>query len=170
MVNSEASVILVVHNIRSAHNVGSLLRTADGLGIKEVILSGYTPYPKASKEKRLPHIAERVDNQIRKTALGAENFVKWRQIDDLESELDDLKSEGCVILALEQTINSKPLNEFKGTQKLALIVGSEVDGIDSQILKQCDAAVEIPMRGRKESFNVAAAAAMALYHLTLLDR
>lgn len=170
MINGESSVILIAHNIRSAHNVGSLLRTADGLGIKEVILSGYTPYPKAPRDKRLPHIASRVDSQIHKTALGAEKSVKWRQTEGLDDVLGDLNANGYMVLALEQTAGSKPLSEFKVGGKLALIVGSEVGGIDPKILKLCDDTAEIPMRGRKESFNVAAAAAMALYHLTLLDR
>jgi len=163
-------VILVVHNVRSAHNVGSLLRTADGLGIKEVILSGYTPYPYKLNDERLPHLAKRTDAQIQKTALGAEKSIKWRQDNQISSVLDELKAGGYFLLALEQTAGSKPLDKFKTRDKIALILGSEVGGIDSQILKRCDGIAEISMRGRKESFNVAAAAAMALYHLTFLDK
>lgn len=163
-------VILVIHDVRSAHNVGSLLRTAEGLGVKEVILSGYSPYPKAVGDKRLPHIAQRIDSRIRKTALGAEKSVKWRQTENIDNTLEDLKSNGCLVLALEQASNSQALSGFTDETRIALIVGSEVGGIDPKILKRCDGVVEIPMRGRKESFNVAAAAAMALYHLTLLDK
>src|SRR5262245_57761270 len=98
-------IVLVVHNVRSAHNVGSLLRSADGFGLAEVLISGYSPYPKQTADKRLPHIAERVSTQIHKTALGAETSVNWRKIDDLEVALEQYRLSGHVVCALEQFVN-----------------------------------------------------------------
>ncbi len=170
MVEGSRQVVLVVHNIRSAHNVGSLLRTADGLGIEEVIFSGYTPYPRAVQDDRLPHVVQRATNQIRKTALLAEKSVAWHHTDDIDVLLDEFRTNGYLIAALEQADGSVALSDFNPPAKTVLILGNEVDGVDKKLLKRTDVILEIPMRGRKESFNVAAAAAMALYHLTLLDR
>jgi 23S rRNA (guanosine2251-2'-O)-methyltransferase len=158
-------LVLVVHNVRSAHNVGSLLRTAEGLGISKVILSGYTPYPIEKSDERLPHIAQKVHQQIHKTALGAEEYLDWVHVANVEAELRQLKKAGYVIAALEQTPKSVSLSSHQPRDKIALIVGSEVGGIDQVLLNQVDELLEIPMAGRKESFNVAVAAAIALYHL-----
>lgn len=163
-------VILIVHNVRSAHNVGSLLRTADGLGVSEVILSGYTPYPTIKNDPRLPHIASKVSQRIHKTALGAEESVKWQWAETVESLLKALRAQGYLLAALEQSPGSQALQSFRPVPKIALLVGCETAGLDSKILATCDAVLEIPMQGHKESFNVASAAAMALYHLTALDR
>ena len=157
-------LVLIAHNLRSAHNVGSLLRTADGLGIQQVILTGYTPYPAQTHDSRLPHLAAKIDKQIVKTALGAEKNVKWQYYSDIKDVLDDLRAKGFKIVALEQAANSIPLPQFQSPDKLALIVGREVEGIEPEVLELCDFVLEIPMFGNKESFNVAQAAAMALYH------
>jgi 23S rRNA (guanosine2251-2'-O)-methyltransferase len=157
-------IILIAHNLRSSHNVGSLLRTAEGLGAEQVYLSGYTPYPLAAHDERLPHIAQKVDKQIAKTALGAEKMVKWRHRDDIEALIGELHSDGYTIVALEQTENSVRLPDFKPPEKIAIIVGREVEGLEPEIIEQCDQTVEVPMFGHKESFNVVQAAAMALYH------
>ncbi|HVX58788.1 MAG TPA: TrmH family RNA methyltransferase [Candidatus Saccharimonadales bacterium] len=158
-------IVLVVHNVRSAHNVGSLLRTADGLGVSRVILSGYTPYPAGGKDERLPHIAAKVDRQIAKTSLGAEKTVHWERADELSGLAESLEADGYTVAALEQTEDSLNLNEFEPPEKVALIVGNEVKGLDERTLGLASVKVEIPMFGQKESFNVAVAAAMALYHL-----
>jgi 23S rRNA (guanosine2251-2'-O)-methyltransferase len=156
---------LIAHNLRSTHNVGSLLRTADGLGIQQVWLTGYTPYPSTPHDERLPHLAQKIDRQITKTALGAEKTVSWRHEVSLEIIIKDLKHEGFMITALEQASFSIPLTEFKPPEKLALIVGREVEGIEPEVLAMCDQVLEIPMLGSKESYNVVQAAAMALYQL-----
>jgi 23S rRNA (guanosine2251-2'-O)-methyltransferase len=158
-------IVLIVHNVRSAHNVGSILRSADGLGVDKVYLSGYTPYPIAEKDSRLPHIQTRVEKQIHKTALGAEKTVNWTQDDSLGSILKKLKEEGFLVAALEQTSSALDVNTFKSNKNIALIVGNEVTGIDKSILKLCEVHLQIPMHGKKESLNVAVAASMALYHL-----
>jgi 23S rRNA (guanosine2251-2'-O)-methyltransferase len=165
MDKGERRIILVVHNVRSAHNVGALLRTADGLGIYKVTLSGYTPYPAAAEDDRLPHIAQKTNRSIQKTALGAETSVVWEKIDNIQDYLNHLRSEGYQIAALEQTAASQNLPDFKPPNKLALVVGNEIEGLDTELLNSINIRLQIPMLGAKESFNVAAAAAMALYHL-----
>jgi 23S rRNA (guanosine2251-2'-O)-methyltransferase len=157
-------LILIAHNLRSTHNVGSLLRTAEGLGLDRVILSGYTPYPLMESDDRLPHLAHKINGQIAKTALGAETLIPWEHHDSVEPVILSLRTEGYMIYALEQTASATPLPKFIVPDKLVLIVGREVEGLESEILALCDGAVEIPMLGKKESFNVVQAAAMALYH------
>ena len=158
-------IALVVHNVRSAHNVGSLLRTADGLGVDRVYLSGYTPYPAAKNDARLPHEASKVNRRIQKTALGAEITAKWDHADDIHQILNELRTQRYQIVALEQTPEATSLPKFKASSNIALVVGSEVGGLEQNILDLCDKYVQIPMSGKKESYNVATAAAMALYHL-----
>lgn len=159
------SIILIAHNLRSCHNVGSLLRTADGLGIKKVYLTGYTPYPFMKNDTRLPHLAQKLDRQIAKTALGAEQSQPWEHVEAIEPLLRDLKRQGFVLAALEQTPNSQPLPEYRAPQQIAIIIGREVEGLEPEVLQATDLTLQIPMFGSKESFNVVQAAAMALYHL-----
>lgn len=163
-------IVLIVHNVRSAVNVGSLIRTAEGLGIKKVILSGYSPYPASDKDNRLPHIARKVNARIIKSALGAEKTVDWEHIESLDSVLKTLKNDGYVIAALEQSAGAVPLNTYLAPHKIVLLVGNEISGLDKKIVKKAGVVLEIPMRGHKESFNVSVAAAMALYHLSIMDK
>jgi len=158
------SVILIAHNLRSCHNIGSLLRTAEGLGVDKVILSGYTPYPHIKNDKRLPHIANKLHKQIHKTALGAEDTQTWELSTVIEATILALKDQGYTVAALEQTAASMPLPDFAPPGKVALLVGREVEGVEPEIVAACDLSLEIPMFGHKESFNVVQAAAMALYH------
>jgi tRNA G18 (ribose-2'-O)-methylase SpoU len=157
-------IIVIAHDIRSTHNVGSLLRTAEGLRVKHVYFTGYTPYPAGPNDARLPHIAVKLDGQIHKTALDAEKLVPWSHAEDIFSLLKQLQSDGYTIAALEQSRASTPLPDFQPPEKLALLLGREVEGIEPELLKACDITLEIPMFGRKESFNVVQAAAMCLYH------
>ena len=159
------SIVLIAHNIRSCHNVGSLLRTADGMGADNVYLTGYTPYPHNTDDKRLPHLANKIHNQIAKTALGAEQMVAITYSPDVTQIINKLKKDGYTIVALEQTNKSLPLPGYKPAKRIALIVGREVEGIEPEVINQADKTVFIPMYGQKESFNVVQAAAMALYHL-----
>lgn len=158
-------IVIIAHNLRSTHNVGSLLRTAEGLGVGKVILSGYTPYPAHPNDRRLPHEAEKIAKSINKTALGAENMVKWEHHAELLPVLDKLRKSGYTIAALEQTEDARPLHKYHPPQKIALIVGREVEGIEPEVLDACDLVLEIQMFGRKESFNVVQAAAMGLFHV-----
>jgi tRNA G18 (ribose-2'-O)-methylase SpoU len=162
-------IILIAHDIRSCHNVGSLLRTAEGLGISKVYLTGYTPYPAKANDDRLPHITEKLTKQINKTALGAETSQAWEQSDTVEPILSQLKDDGYTLAGLEQTPSSILLHEYQPPPKIALLLGREVEGIEPELIKLLDATLEIPMHGSKESFNVVQAAAMALYHLRFTE-
>lgn len=157
-------IILIAHNLRSCHNVGSLLRTAEGLGVNEVYLTGYTPYPQQQDDERMPHLALKITKQIHKTALGAEDMVSWQHIADLNPLLSELQASGFTIAVIEQAPSAVRLPEYKPADKLALLVGREVEGVEPEVLERGDAILEIPMYGKKESFNVVQAAAMAMYH------
>lgn len=172
-------IILIAHNLRSCHNVGSLLRTAEGLGVSTVWLTGYTPYPltrdsagmvtKDPADERLPHLAAKIDRQIHKTALGAEHSQYWQRRDDIFAVLADLRAEGYHIAAVEQAGQSQSLPSYRPPRKIALLVGREVEGVEAEVLDAMDTCLEIPMFGSKESFNVVQAAAMALYHCRFHD-
>lgn len=159
-------IVVVAHDIRSSHNIGAIFRTCEGLGVKKLIISGYSPYPAASEDKRLPHVRDRAARTINKTALGAEEYLDWEYSEDVYSTISQLKAKGFLVASLEQSKNSTDLEKFKPTPKIALILGSEVKGIDEKILGLSDVILEIKMKGRKESFNVSAAAAMCLYKLS----
>lgn len=156
------SITLLLHNIRSAHNVGSIFRTAEGFGVEKIVLSGYTPSPKLPDDKRLPHIYEKLTYQIHKTALGAENIVKFEYIDDAQSWL---RNATVPIVALEQAANSIRLPDYKAPNEMILVLGEEVHGISQEILNYAKDTIEIPMFGQKESFNVSVACGIALYGL-----
>ncbi len=157
-------IILIAHNLRSCHNVGSLLRTAEGLGVSQVILSGYTPYPLHNNDRRLPHEALKITRQIHKTALGAETMLPNTHHADIFPVIAKLKKNGYLIAAIEQADHAKALPNYHPPEKIVLLVGREVEGVEPEVLAACDMALEIPMFGRKESYNVVQAAAMALYH------
>jgi 23S rRNA (guanosine2251-2'-O)-methyltransferase len=161
-------IVLLVHDIRSCHNVGSLLRTAEGLGVRKVYFTGYTPYPSLQNDSRLPHIHQKLTKQINKTALGAETSQPWEYVESVTGLISQLKSDGFNILALEQSDNSVNLPEYHASNKVALLLGREVEGVSSDLLKLVDQTLEIPMYGSKESYNVVQAAAMALYQLRFM--
>lgn len=157
-------IIVIAHNIRSAHNVGSIFRTCEGFGVKKIILSGYTPYPATDNDPRLPHIAAKLTAQIHKTALGAESMVPFSYQDSLD--LPALKADGCRIIGLEQDETSVLLTRYRAPKKIALLLGEEVEGLTAELRAGCDDIVEIPMQGQKESFNVSVATGIALYALS----
>lgn len=161
-------LILIAHNLRSSHNVGSLLRTAEGLGVETVYLTGYTPYPMLAGDARLPHLAMKIDKQISKTSLGAEKSIDWQHEDEIEPLITKLRKQDFTIAALEQAPGSVKLLDYRAPNKVAIIVGREVEGIEPEVLRLCDEILEIPMSGKKESFNVVQAAAMALYHIRFM--
>ncbi len=156
-------IIVIAHNIRSTHNVGSIFRTCEGLGIQQIILSGYSPYPQTINDTRLPHIATKTTKQIHKTALGAETIVPFTHTEQPPIEL--LKQQGYHIVGLEQSPHSIILSAYHPHAKIALLLGEEVDGIAPELLAMCDDIVEIPMAGQKESFNVSVATGIALYSI-----
>jgi tRNA G18 (ribose-2'-O)-methylase SpoU len=142
---------LVVHNIRSAHNVGSMLRSADSLGATKVWIVGYSPAPDLPK--------------VQKTALGAEGYVPWEQLPEVEDAIARLRADGFRIAGLELDDRAVDLFDYAVPKRLALVVGNEVEGIPPSIRGLCDDLIKIPQRGKKESLNVAVAAAIAMYAL-----
>jgi len=156
---------LIIHDIRSTYNVGSILRTCDGFGVKKVYIGGISPYPLVPGDTRLPHISAKLTKDIHKTALGAEESVEIVLYSDIFDLINRLNNDGIVIVALEQTPTSVPLGDLMLDAPFSLILGSEVEGIDPVILKLCSQSVEVPMLGKKESFNVSVAAGIALYAL-----
>jgi len=157
-------IIVIAHNIRSTHNVGSIFRTAEGFGVAKIILSGYSPYPHIPGDTRLPHIYEKLTSQIHKTALDAEAFVPFEYVES--PPLEELKAAGYRLVALEQEDRSINLADYEAPDKIALLIGEEVHGIEAELLVQCQDVLEIPMVGQKESFNVSVATGIALFSLT----
>lgn len=157
-----AEITLLLHNIRSTYNVGSIFRTAEGFGVREIILSGYTPYPKTKEDARLPHLAEKITKQIHKTALGAEAIVPFRYFETID---EFLAANSLPVVALEQADTSIPLETYEPKSDFVLLLGEEVHGIEDDLLARCETILEIPMKGQKESFNVSVAAGIALYAL-----
>ena len=157
-------IIVIAHNIRSIHNIGSLFRTCEGFGVTRIILSGYSPYPSLPNDTRLPHISRRLTDHIHKTALGAERLVPFEY--HTEPDITALRRAGYRIVGLEQDARSVTLQHYAAPEKLALLLGEEVAGIESALRVACDDLIEIAMVGQKESFNVSVAAGIALYGLT----
>ena len=157
-------IILILHNIRSVFNVGSIFRTAEGFGVKKIYLSGYTP----SINTGLPHVQKKISNSLHKTALGAEKLIDSEYVDDVEKLINELKKSDVKVIGLEQDTNSTLLpNLDNNLHKIALLLGEEVNGITPELRKLCDELIEIPMFGQKESFNVSVATGIALYQITL---
>ncbi len=160
-----SEIVVIAHNIRSTHNIGAIFRTCEGFGVSKIIISGYSPYPKLLGDKRLPHIYNKLTDQIHKSALGAEELVSFEHSEMPDIEL--LKNQGYEIIALEQTVKSINIRDYKPTGKMALLLGEEVHGITEDLISICDTILEIPMVGKKESFNVSVATGIALYQLTI---
>lgn len=146
-------IVLVLDNIRSLYNVGSMFRTADGFGVAKIYLCGYTGTPEQSK--------------VLKVSLGAEKSVPWEKAGPAWRTVERLKRDGYQVVGLEKSGTSEPLPNFQPNQKVALVVGNEVTGLSPALQKRCDRIAAIPMAGIKESFNVAVAAGIGLYQLSV---
>jgi len=147
---------LVLHNIRSSQNVGSLFRTADAAGIKKIFLTGYTPTPLDKFERPVKEIA--------KTALGAEKTISWEKI-SIEECIKKLKIDGVQLIAIEQSETSTSYRDVIPKFPAAFLLGNEVTGIEQEIVNLCDVVAEIPMRGEKESLNVSVAGGIAIFQM-----
>ena len=163
-------MIVALHNIRSTYNVGAILRTAEGLGLQGVILSGYTP--RVHDKNLLPHLRDKLDREIHKTALGAEDMLEIYAPGDIFSLLKKYRDEGWQIVGLENNISEKTIYKLNDPElgkslkdKIVLVLGEEVSGIDPELYDLIDLFVEIPMKGKKESFNVSVAAGIAMYDI-----
>jgi 23S rRNA (guanosine2251-2'-O)-methyltransferase len=154
----QRTVVLVLDNIRSVENTGSIFRTAECLGVAKIFIVGTTPTPVDRFGRKRSDFA--------KVALGAEEMVEWEYAPEMLPVIKELKSQNFKILALEQSPDSKNLKDYKPTEMFALVVGNEVEGIKEEVLKKCDDILEIEMKGEKESLNVSVAAGIALYMLT----
>ncbi|HEY0964586.1 MAG TPA: TrmH family RNA methyltransferase [Candidatus Paceibacterota bacterium] len=147
---------IILHDIRSAYNVGAIFRTADGSGVEKVFLSGYTPTPTDR--------FGRTQAEIEKTSLGASATMAWESVSSLPQLIADLKQQGVTVVAVEQSDKSVSLVSFREPAHVAYIMGNETEGIPPEILAMVDVVVDIPMLGQKESLNVSVAAGVVLYH------
>jgi 23S rRNA (guanosine2251-2'-O)-methyltransferase len=148
------SIIVVLDNVRSMHNVGSVFRTADAFLVEGICLCGYTPQP--------PH------RDIHKTALGATETVDWIHFSSSMEAMEELKRRNYKVFAIEQTEGSTSLEKFHSEvdEKIAVVFGNEVEGVNNEVLKICDGCVEIPQFGMKHSLNISVAAGIILYKLS----
>ena len=151
--SQKTPVIAVLENIRSAYNVGSVFRTADAFLLEGIYLTGYTCVP--------PH------KEIKKTALGAEDSVEWKHFINASEAIDALKKNGYKVYAVEQVVNSQLLQKinFSSIEKIAVIFGNEVTGIEQDTILKCDGCIEIPQFGMKHSLNIATAAGVVLWEI-----
>ena len=157
MNNSKREVVVLVYNIRSTHNIGSIFRTSDSVGVDKVYLSGYSPTPVDKFNRPRKDIA--------KVSLGAEKTVSWEYVEDPYKLIKKLKKEGFEVVGLEQTKNSIDYKKFKTKKSLLFILGNEVLGMDKKMIDICDKVIEIPMKGDKESLNVSVAYGVAIFRV-----
>ncbi len=151
--SEKTPVIAVIENVRSAYNVGSLFRTADAFLLQAIYITGYTARP--------PH------KEIKKTALGAEDTVEWKYFPNATEAIKDLKHDGYKVYAVEQVVDSLSLEnvDFNKDEKVAVIFGNEVTGVEQDTILQCDGCIEIPQLGMKHSLNIATAAGVVLWEI-----
>ena len=145
---------LVLDDVRSRHNVGSIFRTADAFGAEGIILCGFTPHP--------PH------REIEKTALGATGSVPWSSATRALEAVKELKARGYRVLAVEQTAQALELPELKGSSddRVALVFGNELHGVSDEVVHACDSCIIVPQNGSKHSLNVSVCAGVVLWHCT----
>ena len=144
-------LVIICHNIRSRHNVGSIFRTADAADVNKIFLCGITPTP--------PH------SRISKVSLGAENSVAWEKYSQTWRLIEKLKKEKFQIISLEQSKKSVNYTKIRTSSKVALVLGNEINGVPKNILDRSDTVVEIPMSGKKESLNVAVAFGIIIFKI-----
>lgn len=150
-------IYLILHNIRSGHNVGSIFRTADAAGVSKIFLTGYTPAPTDR--------FGRVQKEVAKAALGAESFVLWERRANVKVLLRKLQKENIFCVAVEQDARAVDYKKIEARQKMAFLFGNEVSGVPRTLCGECDVIAQIPMLGKKESLNVNVAAGIALFRI-----
>jgi len=151
--SEKVPIIIILENIRSAYNVGSVFRTADAFLLQSIYICGYTAHP--------PH------KEIKKTALGAEETMSWKYFKKINEAIEELRKEKYRIFAIEQTLNSHQLQRvgFEKNEKLAVVFGNEVTGVEQATIELTDGCIEIPQLGMKHSLNIATAAGVVLWEL-----
>lgn len=154
-----SKITVVLHNLRSLHNVGSIFRTADAAGCQKIYLCGITPSPQDE--------FGRWRSQISKVSLGAEKYLAWEKCQSTSKLIDRLKKDGYLAVAIEQNKKAIPYYQFKypTDRKIALVLGNEIRGLSPPVLRLADKIVEIPMFGKKESLNVSVAFGIVVFHL-----
>lgn len=157
MNTKEIDTFLILHNIRSAENVGAIFRTADAVGVSKIFLTGYTPLPVDQ--------FNRPQNKIAKTALGAEKTIEWEHYKTATQLINHLHKEGVSVVAVEQDERAVDYKKIKITKATAFIFGNEVLGVSKKLLDKCDAIASIPMKGKKESLNVSVSAGVFLFRV-----
>lgn len=157
-----AERFVILENIRSAHNVGSIFRTADAACVSHIYLVGYTPCPvdRFGREQ----------SEIKKTSLGASAYIPWEHCDDMSLLIKKLQAEQVEVVAIEQADRSVSLQSFTETRATAYIFGNETEGVAPETLGLVDSVVAVPMYGRKESLNVSVCAGVVLYGTLLKSR
>lgn len=153
-------IVLIAHNLRSAHNVGSLFRTASGAGVSKIYLTGHTPEPAHAGKLYLTD----AEKALHKTALGAEQEIAYEKM-EIGTCLEELKRSGYEVVALEQAEHAEDYRSALSHPKVALLVGNEPAGLEEGVLDKAERIFEIPMQGQKNSLNVAVAAGIALYRI-----
>jgi len=169
-------IYLLANNVRSTYNVGSLFRLADAVGVTKLFLTGYTPYPKKENDTRPAYVSAKTDKELRKTGLEGIKNVPWEHYDMAVDAIKKLKGSGVKVVAIEQSPKSQDYLKYFAdlssraetrdpVTKICFIVGHEREGVDGELLELADAVIEIPMRGKGKSLNVAMAATVVLYSL-----
>jgi tRNA G18 (ribose-2'-O)-methylase SpoU len=157
---SQSEAVVILENVRSAHNVGAIFRTAESVGVAKIYLVGYTPAPVDRFGRAVP--------DLQKTALGADAMVPWEQHTYICTLITELKGKGFRTVAVERTDDALDYKAYEPGDRVAFVFGNEVDGVSSEALAAADAVISLPMKGRKESLNVSVAAGIVLYRV--LDR
>jgi 23S rRNA (guanosine2251-2'-O)-methyltransferase len=158
-------LVLLLSNIRSLYNVGSIFRTAEATGVQRIICAGITPYPQLARDPRPMFEADRTTQQIAKTALGAEKLIDNLHYDSSQQAVQDYQRQGYSVAVLEQSARSVNLFTYHPQFPLLLVLGHERDGVEPALIDLAQDVLEIPMSGLKESLNVSVAAGIALYYL-----
>jgi len=148
---------VILHNIRSVYNVGAIFRTADAVGVSKIYLTGYTPTPK--DRFGVPR------KDFSKSALGSEKFVSWEHCESVGDLIEKLKKDDVSVVAVEQSESSVDYKKYKPKFSVAFLFGNEVEGVSKEVLKKCDALLEISMQGKKESLNVSVSAGIVLFRV-----
>lgn len=157
---SACEALVILENVRSAHNVGAIFRTTESIGASKLYLVGYTPAPLDRFGRAVP--------DLQKTALGADKMVPWEQHTYIGELLGQLKAEGFAIVAVERTDDAIDYKTYEPGDRVAFVFGNEVDGVSKEALALADTVISLPMKGQKESLNVSVAAGIVLYRV--LDR
>lgn len=154
---SQCDAIVVLENVRSAHNVGAIFRTAEAIGVRKIILVGYTPTP-------IDRYG-RVQPDIKKTALGADGMIPWEHKETIDEVIENCRKEGVRVIAVERTDGAIDYKAATLGERAAFIFGNEVDGVSRTAIDCADQVVSLPMRGKKESLNVSTTVGIVLYRL-----